>query len=242
MHRQCTERRVRGRDRSGQRPRRAPTAVWDSRVGAFAPLAPAGTSPERLLVAHLGTDWTGERRGRFTRLEPDTVCHAHFRLGLIHDFHRSGALLNWLPNTISLAPPVNGDLEPGGGDGRLADIFAAFNEAWMKYWASYTKLQDQLYESLRAGREVSWLAATDQEKLSEINQVQRGLFSEMPRRLDYAPLGEVTQGMQSAPGKIVDLLEALAREEEGCKELESAIALMKEKVDVMKKAMLAGEG
>lgn len=112
----------------------------------------------------------------------------------------------------------------------------------MKYWASYTKLQDQLYESLRAGREVSWLAATDQEKLSEINQVQRGLFSEMPRRLDYAPLGEVTQGMQSAPGKIVDLLEALAREEEGCKELESAIALMKEKVDVMKKAMLAGEG
>ncbi|MDG6983778.1 MAG: hypothetical protein JRN28_04435 [Nitrososphaerota archaeon] len=133
-------------------------------------------------------------------------------------------------------------MEPGGGDGRLADIFAAFNEAWMKYWASYTKLQDQLYESLRAGREVSWLAATDQEKLSEINQVQRGLFSEMPRRLDYAPLGEVTQGMQSAPGKIVDLLEALAREEEGCKELESAIALMKEKVDVMKKAMLAGEG
>ncbi len=124
---------------------------------------------------------------------------------------------------------------------RLAEIFAAFNEAWMKYWASYTKLQDQLYESLRAGREVSWLAATDQEKLGEINQVQRELFSAMPRRLDYAPLGEIMQGMSSAPSKIVELQEALSREEKGCRDLESAIAQMKEKVEAMKKAMLAGE-
>ena len=126
-------------------------------------------------------------------------------------------------------------------DDRMAEILAAFNEAWMKYWASYTKLQDQLYESLRAGREVSWLAATDQGKLREINEVQRELFSAMPRRLDYAPVGEVTQDMGSAPSKIADLQEALSREEEGCKDLESAIALMKEKVDVMKKAMLATE-
>ena len=126
-------------------------------------------------------------------------------------------------------------------DAKLRDIFAAFNEAWMKYWESYTKLQDQLYESLRAGREVSWLAATDQAKLREINQVQRELFSGMPRRLDYAPLGEITQDIGSAPSKISDLQEALTREEEGCKDLEAAIALMKEKVDLMKKAMSAGE-
>ena len=63
----------------------------------------------------------------------------------------------------------------------------------------------------------------------------------MPRRLDYAPVGELSQDMGSAPSKIADLQEALSKEEEGCKDLESAIALMKEKVDTMKKAMLAGE-
>jgi hypothetical protein len=126
-------------------------------------------------------------------------------------------------------------------DNRLAEIFAAFNGAWMKYWASYTKLQDQLYESLRAGREVSWLAATDQGKLREINQVQRELFSAMPRRLDYAPLGEITQDMGSALGKIADLQEALSKEEEGCRDLEAAIALMKEKVEAMRKTMLPEE-
>ncbi len=122
-------------------------------------------------------------------------------------------------------------------DARLAEIFAAYNEAWTRYWESYTKLQDQLYESLRAGREVSWLAATDQVKLREINQVQRELFSGMPRRLDYAPLGEITQDMGSAPAKIADLQEALSKEEEACRGLEAAIALMKEQVDVMKKAL-----
>ncbi len=122
-------------------------------------------------------------------------------------------------------------------DARLAQIFVAFNDAWMKYWESYMKLQDQLYESLRAGREVSWLAATDQVKLREINQVQRELFSDMPRRLDYAPLGEISQDMGSAPTKIADLQEALSKEEEACKDLEAAIALMKEQVDVMKKAL-----
>ena len=120
---------------------------------------------------------------------------------------------------------------------RLAEIFTAFNGAWMKYWESYRKLQDQLYESLRAGREVSWLAATDQAKLSEINQVQRELFSGMPRRLDYAPVGEITQDMESAPTKIADLQDALSKEEEACRDLEAAIALMKEQVSAMKKAL-----
>jgi hypothetical protein len=90
----------------------------------------------------------------------------------------------------------------GAGDAKLVKIFASFNEAWMKYWESYVELQDQLYESLRAGREVSWLAATD-----------------------------------DAPSKIAELEAALTAEEAGCKDLETAIALMKEKVKMMKDAM-----
>lgn len=124
-------------------------------------------------------------------------------------------------------------------DAKLREIFTSFNEAWTKYWASYIKLQDQLYESLRAGREVSWLAANDERKMSEINQVQRELFENMPRRLDYSPIGQITRDLSSAPSKIKDLEEALTQEEEGCKSLEAAIALMREKVEVMKKAMNA---
>lgn len=130
-------------------------------------------------------------------------------------------------------------MEPSEGvrDTKLREIFAAFNEAWMKYWESYVRLQGRLYDSLRAGREVSWLAATDERKLSEINQVQRELFSGMPRRLDYAPLGQIMRDLDSAPTKIKDLEAVLALEEEGCRRLEAAIALMKEKVEAMKEAM-----
>ena len=122
-------------------------------------------------------------------------------------------------------------------DAAMREIFAAYNEAWMKYWDSYTRLQDQLYESLRAGREVSWLAATDERKMSEINQVQRELFENMPRRLDYSPLGQISRDLNSAPSKIKDLEAALTEEEAACKGLEAAIALMKEKVEKMKRAM-----
>ncbi|MGD0476760.1 MAG: hypothetical protein ABSB29_01170 [Nitrososphaerales archaeon] len=122
-------------------------------------------------------------------------------------------------------------------DAKLMEIFIAFNESWVKYWESYVRLQEQLYESLRAGREVSWLAATDDRKLSEVNQVQRELFSGMPRRLDYSPLGQITRNLNSAPSKIAELEAALAQEEEGCRSLEAAIALMKEKVEAMKEAM-----
>jgi chromosome segregation ATPase len=121
----------------------------------------------------------------------------------------------------------------------MKEILAAYNEAWMKYWDSYIKLQDQLYESLRAGREVSWLAATDERKMSEINQVQRELFQNMPRRLDYAPLGQISRDLNSAPSKIKDLEAALAQTEEGCRSLEAALTLMKEKVEVMKREMNA---
>ncbi len=130
-------------------------------------------------------------------------------------------------------------MEPSGWarDAKLREIFIAFNEAWMKYWESYVRLQEQLYESLRAGREVSWLAATDEKKLSEINQVQRELFSGMPRRLDYSPVGQIAHDLDSAPTKIKDLEAVLTLEEEGCRRLEAAIALMKEKVEAMKEAM-----
>jgi hypothetical protein len=122
-------------------------------------------------------------------------------------------------------------------DEKLQRIYDSFNEAWMKYWESYVSLQEQLYESLRAGREVSWLAATDDTKLSDINQVQRELFSGMPRRLDYSPLGQITRDLASAPTKIADLEAALSMEEEGCRKLLEAIGVMKEKVEAMKAAM-----
>ncbi len=125
----------------------------------------------------------------------------------------------------------------GARDEKLKEIFASFNEAWMKYWEAYVSLQDQLYESLRAGREVSWLAATDERKMSEINQVQRELFSGMPRRLDYSPLGQITRDLSAAPSKIADLEATLSLEEEGCRKLGEALALMKEKVEAMKDAM-----
>ena len=132
-------------------------------------------------------------------------------------------------------------MKPGGepSKARLREIFDAYNEAWMKYWESYVKLQDELYETLRAGREVSWLDATDEKKLSETNQVQRELFAGMPRRLDYSPLGEITRDLDGAPSKIADLEAKLALEEEGCRRLEAAISLMKEKVEAMKEAMRA---
>jgi len=122
-------------------------------------------------------------------------------------------------------------------DAKLGEILAAFNESWVKYWESYVRLQEQLYESLRAGREVSWLAATDDKKLSEINQVQRELFSGMPRRLDYSPLGQLTRNLNAAPSKISDLEAALTKEEEACRGLEAAIAAMRKKVEAMKEAM-----
>lgn len=127
----------------------------------------------------------------------------------------------------------------GPPDERLKEIFASFEESLMKYWESYVKLQEQLYESLRAARELSWLAATDNNKLSEINRAQRELFAAMPRRLDYIPLGQISQDMDSAPSKIAELEAALTLEEEGCRKLAEAIATLKEKTEAMKEALRA---
>jgi len=127
----------------------------------------------------------------------------------------------------------------GSRDARLIEIFVSFNESLMKYWESYVRLQDQLYESLRAAREVSWLAATDTSKLSEINRAQRELFAGMPRRMDYIPLAQISLDYDSAASKIAELEATLSIEEEGCKKLEEAITILKGKAGVMKEALRA---
>jgi hypothetical protein len=127
----------------------------------------------------------------------------------------------------------------GAGQSKLQEIFDSFNKAWLRYWESYIALQKQLDEALRAAREVQWLAATDQGKLSEVNRLQRDLFGSMPRRLDYTPLGQVSQDLDSAPSKISELEAALSSEEEACKNLEVSIAILKTQIQVMKEALQA---
>ncbi len=104
----------------------------------------------------------------------------------------------------------------------------------MNYWAAYIDLQNQLYESVKAAREISWLAATDVEKMSEINQVQRELFAAMPRRMDYMPLGQITRSLDSASSKLDELEIALSTEAEKCVKLEKAIVVLRDMVSKTK--------
>ncbi len=107
-------------------------------------------------------------------------------------------------------------------------VFAAFQRSWLDYWAAYVELQKQLYESLRAGREVSWLAATDTEKINEINITQRELFAAMPRRMDYMPLGQINRSLDSAMSKLDELERALTSEEAKCRTLLDAIQVLRQ--------------
>jgi hypothetical protein len=111
----------------------------------------------------------------------------------------------------------------------IARAFDEFNESWLTYWNVYIDLQNSLYDSLRAARDVAWLAATDADKLSRINAAQRELFASMPRRLDYVPLGQISRSMESAIDKIDDLQATLVSEKEKCKRLEAAIDTLLEK-------------
>jgi len=120
---------------------------------------------------------------------------------------------------------------------RLQEMLDSFNKAWLKYWESYIALQNQLDESLRTAREVQWLAATDQGRLSDVNRLQRELFASLPRRLDYAPLGQVSQDLDSAPTKIEELDAALSSEEQACKKLEDAIGTLKAQTSAMKESL-----
>ena len=117
----------------------------------------------------------------------------------------------------------------GEGNKELEKIFIEFNKSWMTYWDAYVELQNQLYESIKTAREVSWLAATDTEKISEINKVQRELFASMPRRMDYMPLGQITRDFDTAVSKLERLENALSVEKEKCKRLEEATEVLKEK-------------
>jgi hypothetical protein len=125
-----------------------------------------------------------------------------------------------------------------GGKVEIEKIFAEFNKSWMTYWDAYVALQNQLYESIKAARDVSWLAATDTTKISEINQAQRELFASMPRRMDYMPLGEITRNLESAVSKLEALQEILLAEKEMCKRLEDATAVLKDRARITEEALM----
>jgi hypothetical protein len=120
----------------------------------------------------------------------------------------------------------------------IAKILDAFNESWLNYWSAYVDLQNQLYRSVNAAREISWLAATDVAKMSEINSAQRELFASMPRRMDYMPLGQITRDLDSAVTKLEELEAALSEETEGCKKLEQAIQILRERASKTKQELL----
>jgi DNA repair ATPase RecN len=122
---------------------------------------------------------------------------------------------------------------------KLEEIFNAFSQSYQRYWEAYVVLQNQLYETLRAAREVQWLAATDEKKLSEINSLQRELFASVPRRLDYTPLGQISEDLDSAPNKIDELDAALSSANEACRKLEEGIVILKSRSEAMKEALQA---
>lgn len=111
----------------------------------------------------------------------------------------------------------------------------------MTYWDAYVDLQNQLYESIKTAREVSWLAATDTTKMSAINSVQRELFSTMPRRMDYMPLGQISRDLDSAVSKLEELENALSVEKEKCKRLEEATDVLQERARKTKEELLASK-
>ena len=121
---------------------------------------------------------------------------------------------------------------------QIEKVFATFNESWMNYWAAYLDLQNQLYESVRAAREVSWLAATDLAKMGDINRAQRDLFNAMPRKMDYSPLGQITSGLDALK-KLDQLDEALSAEMEKCRKLEKAIEILREQTIKTKQELQA---
>ena len=120
---------------------------------------------------------------------------------------------------------------------RIEQTFDEFNESWLVYWNAYIELQNQLYESLKSAREVTWLGATDSAKMSEINAAQRQLFATMPRRLDYVPLGQINRSMDYALSKINELLAALVSEKEKCRGLQNAIDILTEKANKTKREL-----
>jgi hypothetical protein len=122
---------------------------------------------------------------------------------------------------------------------RVEKIFAAFNASWLIYWDAYVELQNQLYQSMKAAREVSWLAATDTDKVSRINMAQRELFASMPRRMDYSPLGDITRNLDNAMRRLKDLEDAMVAEKAKCLRLIDAIEVIREKIATTKQGLQA---
>jgi hypothetical protein len=131
--------------------------------------------------------------------------------------------------------------EKGGGTTETERIFAEFNKAWMTYWDAYVGLQNQLYESIKAARDVSWLAGTDTQKISEINQAQRELFASMPRRMDYMPLGYISRDLDSAVSKLEALQSALVVGKEMCKRLEDATSILEQRAKITEEALASAK-
>jgi len=129
------------------------------------------------------------------------------------------------------------DQSESAGSDSLEAMLDSFNQAWRRYWEAYVELQDRLYETLRAAREVQWLAATDGGKLSEVNRLQRELFASVPRPLDYVPLSQVSLDLDSAPSKIGELDAALSSEEQACRKLDAEIGVLKTQTQAMKEAL-----
>jgi DNA repair ATPase RecN len=127
--------------------------------------------------------------------------------------------------------------ERNADQSKVEEIFDSFSQSYQRYWEAYVVLQNQLYETLRAAREVQWLTATDEKKLSEINSLQRELFASVPRRLDYAPLGQISEDLDSAPNKIDELEAALSSANEACRKLEEGIVVLKARTQAMKEAL-----
>src|SRR3989454_4864779 len=120
---------------------------------------------------------------------------------------------------------------------RIANVFIEFQTAWLIYWNAYVDLQNQLYEAIKAARDVSWLAATDPDKLSRLNNSQRELFASMPRRMDYMPLGQINRNLDSAISKLDQLEKAMSTEKEKCLGLMDAIQIIQQKIEIAKKEL-----
>jgi hypothetical protein len=127
----------------------------------------------------------------------------------------------------------------GNQGDRVQKMLDEFNESWLKYWTIYVQLQNQLYDTARAAREVSWLAATDEAKLSQINRTQRELYATMPRRVDYMPLGGISRDQDTASSKLRELETALTTEKAKCASLVTAIDLLLEQISRTKKELQA---
>ena len=120
---------------------------------------------------------------------------------------------------------------------RIANVFIEFQTAWLIYWNAYVDLQNQLYEAIKAARDVSWLAATDTDKLSRLNNSQRELFASMPRRMDYMPLGQINRNLDSAISKLDQLEKDMSTEKEKCLRLMDAIQIIQQKIEIAKQEL-----